>query len=578
MAAETQWEAHVRAATAPSGMVAAKHRLAAQAGLEVLQAGGNAVDAAVATAFAIGVVEPPMSGVGGGGYMSIFLQETQQRVVVAFPMQAPQAATPDMWELAEGYDNELFGWRLVKDDANIHGYSSIAIPGMVAGMAAALEQFGTIGLDRAIAPAIRLAEEGYSLSWFDTMWQAQDLALLNRFPATAATFLNNGYPHRLPFATTPGEAGRLRQPELGATLRAIAENGPSALYGGRIGAQIARHVQENGGILAAEDFAQYEATVHLESVLGTYRDTNVIGMRGGTGAPTVMAILNLLENFDIRAYGHNSADYLHAFIEASGQAFADRFAYMADPTRVPVPLDGLLAKEYAAAMARTIGLQAAQGQRAPGDPWQFQDSQNRGAPDAGPLPGSSAPTNESTTHLAAMDSAGNAVALTQTLLSAWGSRVVAPGTGVLLNNGMMWYNPEPGTSNSIEGGKKPLNNMCPIVLERDGRALAALGASGGRRIINTVAQLAIDLVDFDMDIQAAISAPRIDCSTLDPILSVRIDPAVCAELRRRGHTVFVAEEAFLPRYFASPVAIQREGGALIGAADPYYPTSAAMGY
>ena len=177
-----------------------------------------------------------------------------------------------------------------------------------------------------------------------------------------------------------------------------------------------------------------------------------------------------------------------------------------------------------------------------------------------------------------MDSDGNAVALTQTLLSAWGSRVVAPGTGVLLNNGMMWYNPEPGTSNSIEGGKKPLNNMCPIVLERDGRALAALGASGGRRIINTVAQLAIDLVDFDMDIQSAISAPRIDCSTLDPILSVRIDPAVCAELRQRGHNVFVAEEAFLPRYFASPVAIQREGESLIGAADPYYPTSAALGY
>ena len=160
MAKETQWEAHVQAATAPSGMVAAKHRLAAQAGLEVLQAGGNAVDAAVATAFAAGVVEPPMSGVGGGGYMSIFLRETQQQVVVAFPMQAPQAANPDMWELAEGYDNELFGWRLVKDNANIYGYKSIAIPGMVAGMAAALERFGTIGLDRAVAPAISSCGRG----------------------------------------------------------------------------------------------------------------------------------------------------------------------------------------------------------------------------------------------------------------------------------------------------------------------------------------------------------------------------------------------------------------------------------
>lgn len=573
MTTETQWEAHVQAATAPSGMVAAKHRLAAQAGLEVLQAGGNAVDAAVATAFAVGVVEPPMSGVGGGGYMSIFLQETQQRVVVAFPMQAPQAATPDMWELVDGYDNELFGWRLVKDDANIHGYSSIAIPGMVAGMAAALEQFGTIGLDRAIAPAIRLAEEGYSLSWFDTMWQAQDLALLNRFPATAATFLSNGYPHRLPFATTPGDAGTLRQPELGATLRALAEDGPAVLYGGRVGEQIAAHVQQNGGILSVEDFARYEATVHEQSLLGTYRDTNVIGMRGGTGAPTVMEILNILDTFDVRGYGHNAADYLHTFIEASGQAFADRFAYMADPSRVPVPFDGLLAKEYAAAMAKTIDPLKAAARRAPGDPWQYQAG--NGAPNAGASAGSS---TESTTHLATMDSSGNAVALTQTLLSAWGSRVVAPGTGVLLNNGMMWYNPEPGTSNSTEGGKKPLNNMCPIVLERDGKALAALGASGGRRIINTVAQLAINLVDFDLDIQTAIGAPRIDCSAMEPILSVRIDPAVCAELRRRGHNAIVAEEAFLPRYFASPVAIQRRGESLIGAADPYYPTSAAMGY
>ena len=573
MPTESQWEPRVQAATAPSGMVAAKHGLAARAGLEVLQAGGNAVDAAVTTAFAVGVVEPPMSGVGGGGYMSIFLQETQQRVVVAFPMQAPQAATPDMWELMEGYDNELFGWRLVKDSANIHGYRSVAIPGMVAGMAAALEQFGTIGLDRAIAPAIRLAEEGYGLSWFDTMWQAQDAAVLNRYPATAATFLSNGHPHRLPFATTPGDAGRLRQPELGATLRAIADRGPAELYGGPIGDRIARHVQENGGILAAEDFAGYAATIQAPATLGTYRGANVIGMKGGTGATTVMALLNLLENFDVRGYGHNSADYLHTFIEASGQAFADRFAYMADPTRVPVPLDGLLAKEYAAAMAGTIDPRQAREHREPGDPWQYQAGS--GLPAAGGSPGSA---TESTTHLAAMDGAGNAVALTQTLLSAWGSRVVAPGTGVLMNNGMMWYNPEPGTSNSTEGGKKPLNNMCPIVLERDGQALAALGASGGRRIVNTVTQLAVNLLDFDLGIQEAIDVPRIDCSSLDPILSVRINPDVRAELKRRGHNVLVAEEAFLPRYFASPVAIQRQEGSLIGAVDPYYPTSAALGY
>ena len=578
MATETQWEAHVQAATAASGMVAAKHRLAAQAGLEVLQAGGNAVDAAVATAFAIGVVEPPMSGVGGGGYMSVFLQETQQRVVIAFPMQAPQAAAPDMWELAEGYDNELFGWRLVEDNANIYGYRSIAIPGMVAGMAAALERYGTIGLDCAIAPAIRLAEEGFALSWFETMWQAQDLALLNRFPATAAAFLSDGYPHRLPYLTQPGAAGRLSQPELAHTLRAIADHGPSALYGGDIGATIAAHVQAHGGILTAEDFAQYEATVHEQSVLGTYRGTHVVGMRGGTGAPTMMQILNLLDTFDVRGSGPNSADYLHTFIEASGQAFADRFAYMADPTRVAVPLDGLLAKAYAAEMAGTIAADKTQGQRAAGDPWRYQA--DTGAPGGGrPAgPSSDGRSPESTTHLAVMDGAGNAVALTQTLLSAWGSRVVAPGTGVLLNNGMMWYNPEPGTSNSIEGGKKPLNNMCPVVLERDGRAVAALGASGGRRIINTVAQLAVNLLDFDMDMQAAVSAPRIDCSTLQPILSARISPAVVAALAQRGHDVIVAEEAFLPRYFASPVAIQRREGLLIGAADPYYPTSAAVGY
>ena len=573
MATESQWEANVRGAEAAGGMVAAKHRLAAQAGREVLQAGGNAVDAAVATAFAAGVVEPPMSGVGGGGYMSIFMPETRQRAVVAFPMQAPLAATPDMWKLAEGYDSELFGWRLVEDNANIYGYRSIAIPGMVAGMAAALENFGTIGLDRAVAPAIRLAEEGFALSWFETMWQAQDLALLRQFPATAATYLSNGYPHRLPFAMEPGAAGRLRQPELAATLRTLAAEGPSALYGGALGEKIARHVQENGGILTAGDFAQYEATVHTESVLGTYRGANVIGMRGGTGAPTAMATLNILENFDVRACGHNTADYLHTFIEASGQAFADRFAYMADPARVPVPLDGLLAKDYAAALARTIEPERAQPERAPGDPWRYQAG--NGAAESRPVPGSNA---ESTTHLAAMDGAGNAVALTQTLLSAWGSRVVAPDTGVLLNNGMMWYNPEPGTSNSTEGGKKPLNNMCPIVLERGGTALAALGASGGRRIINTVTQLAVNLVDFDLDVQAAVNAPRVDCSTLRPIVSIRIDPAVRAELARRGHDVVAAEEAFLPRYFASPVAIQRQGTTLLGAADPYYPTSVAMGY
>jgi gamma-glutamyltranspeptidase/glutathione hydrolase len=293
-------------------------------------------------------------------------------------------------------------------------------------------------------------------------------------------------------------------------------------------------------------------------------------------APTgdeTSSVLNILEHFDLAAWGHNTADYLHAFSEAACQAFADRFAYMGDPARVPVPLEGLLSKEYAAILAKTIERGRARVPRTPGDPWAFQP----GGKPVG-VETVSPPLPESTTHLAVMDGNGNAVTLTQTLLSAWGSRVVVPGTGILLNNGMMWFNPEPGTRNSIEGGKKPLNNMCPIILEQNGTALAALGASGGRRIISTIAQLVLDLVDCGLDIQAAINAPRVDCSGLYPLVSARLDPHVVAELLRRGHQVQVAEEAFLPRFFASPVSIQYKGGKLIGGADPYYPTSVAIGY
>jgi gamma-glutamyltranspeptidase/glutathione hydrolase len=538
--------------------------------VEVLRKGGNAVDAAVTTAFAAGVVEPWMNGIGGGGYMVVQAPD-EAPMTVAYPMVAPRGARPEMFPLSgEASDEALFGWPAVVDSANTWGYRSVAVPGTTAGLALALERWGTISLAEALAPAIRWAEEGFPVYWHTTLKIAGDLGTLRRFPATAAIFLDND---ANPPVTLEQQRPRvLRQEELAGTLRAIASEGPRVMYEGQIGQAIADDLAANGAPFTRDDFAAYEARV-APALSAVYREDEVHTIGGGTGGTTLVESLNMLALLDLRELGYHTPLALHRMAQAFRAAFADRFAWLADATQIDVPVEILTSLEYArerlaslredclgpvpAAAAERVGV--GHGLR-PSIPDYVASAVSPGQMADG-----------STTHLSVMDRDGMAVSCTQTLLSLWGSRVTTPGTGVLLNNGMMWFDPEPGRPNSVGGGKTPLSNMAPVLLARNGRPWVSLGASGGRRIMNCNAQLVVNLTDWRLAAQPAITAPRIDCSTAELLLSWRFPAATVKALRAMGHRVGIRDERLMTGDFASPTAIRRTlHGVYDGGADPFY--------
>ncbi|HWV24928.1 MAG TPA: gamma-glutamyltransferase [Thermomicrobiales bacterium] len=544
------------------GMVAAKMPQAADAGLAMLRKGGNAIDAAVATAFAVGVVEPPMNGTGGGGYMTVWLAKEKRSVVIDFPMISAAAATPGMFQLAPAGkgDGFLFGWPSTINDENVIGYRSIAVPGTVAGLALALERYGTLTLAEVMEPAIALAENGFPVTWQTTLHIAKDVATLARFPATAATFLTpEGHPLKTSEQLNPT---MIRQPDLAKTLRTIADQGHRAFYEGELARTITDHLQENGSEITADDFAAYRAQ-EIDGITIDYHGHQIHTVGGGTGGTSMGEALTMLNEIDAGNPGNRSARELHMMTQIFRQAFADRFAYLADPDQIAIPQSALLDPAYARERIATF------------DP---ERSTTPAAGDRGRLGVShtmpaSVPEyvkSGSTTHLGTMDAEGNAVALTQTLLALWGSRVTIPGTGVLMNNGMMWFDPEPGRPNSIGRSKKPLSNMAPAIITKDGEAIASIGSSGGRRIQNCNAQIIMNIVDGGMTMQEAVDAPRIDTSTKALAISTRFGQPVINELAAMGHPVSPRDESLMTSDFASPVAIRRSGNVFDGGADPWY--------
>jgi gamma-glutamyltranspeptidase / glutathione hydrolase len=428
-------------------------------------------------------------------------------------------------------------------------------------LALALERYGTMPLPRVLEPAIALAEEGVPVTWHTTLTIARDLANLRRFPATAAVFLDPaGNP---PASIEQTNLPRLRQPDLAQSLRLIAEEGPAAFYEGPFAAAAIAHLAGHGGVHTEADFAAYEATV-VPALTVPYRDALVHTVGNGSGGTSLAQALRLLAPLDLAAHGHNSPETLHLLAQVFRVAFADRFAYLADPEHVDVPLDALLSADYAGERARQIGLRALDARPRAGDRTRLGVEHD--------LPASVPEyvADGSTTHLGAIDAAGNVVSLTQTLLSGWGSRVVVPGTGVLFNNGMMWFDPEPGRPNSVAGGKRPLSNMAPAIVTGD-RWAASIGASGGRRIQNCIAQIIVNLLDFGLGMQDAISAPRIDASVPALAVSARLPAATRDRLAALGHHLSVRDEALFTGDFASPVGILRAAdGTLTGGADPFY--------
>ncbi len=538
-------------AYAPGGMVATKDWHATRAGIEILEQGGNAVDAAVAAGFAVGVVEPMSSGLGGGGYL--VYQVGDRGGVIGFPMKAPLSAEPGMYELTGQAAVGDFGWPGVLNDENLDGPRSIAVPGAVAGLCKAQELLGNLPLAEVIAPAVRLAREGHLPRWHNLHALGMSAPRLLAFEGLRRAFMPGG---KLP-ATDIANPSPFIQPELADVLESIGREGPDAFYTGDIAKAIVDDISSNGGILCGRDLAEYRPMIWERGLEFAYAGHTVRVPPLACAGTTTAMTLRLLSGFDVESFEHNSADALHAFISGARLAYADRYAHMADPAFVDCPWQGLLADGYID-QRRGLISQSEIGAIGPGDPWAFQDTQPREK-----LPASLPALDSGTTHLCVMDAAGNAVSLTNTLMASFGSGFVPQGTGVVMNNGMMWFDPVPGRINSIMPGKYALNNMTPaLVMGPDGVRLA-VGASGGRRITNCVSQLISKILDFGMGPQAAIDSPRVDCSLPATSVDPRIPVRVIDELRSRGHRIEVVSDRGLASgnvSFASPVAIVRDPG------------------
>ena len=566
---KNSWIPHRTSPTSRKGMVAAKTPQAAQVGADILAAGGNAVDSAVATAFAVGVSEPWANGIGGGGFMVVWLAKEQKALAIDFSMKTPAAATESMFSLIEDESaaGALFGWPATEGDKHVIGPHSICVPGTVAGLALALEKWGTMSLADVIAPSIKIAEEGFPVTWNMTTTIAKAIQSIRPYPETAKVYLRPD--GDVPFTQDQTNPHLIKQPELANTLRLIAAGGPDVFYKGEIAQKIASHLQDEGTVLTLDDLASYEAKIY-EPLVSDYHNYDIYTYGRGTGGTSLsqsIRALNLLENGSPES---RTTEQWHRMAAIFQQAFADRFTYLADPDQVEVPIDALLADDYAHATVAAIGERATAPTAADKQSLGVSHNLNASVPEY--------MRDGSTTHLSVIDSEGNAVSLTQTLLALFGSRVTVPETGVLMNNGMMWFDPEPGHPNSIAGGKYPLANMAPTLVVKDGAIVASLGASGGRKIMNCNAQLVMNIVDSGMTAQDAISAPRIDCSTSTVFASQRIEPSIRESLGEMGYDISARDEGLLTSDFSSPVAVRRDAdGTLDGGADPWYFTATAVG-
>jgi gamma-glutamyltranspeptidase/glutathione hydrolase len=529
------------AVRAEHGMVVAQEKIAAQIGADVLKRGGNAVDAAVATGFAMAVTYPRAGNLGGGGFMVIHSAEHHEDVAVDYRETAPAATTARMFLGPDG-----------KPDAAKSRDSALAIgvPGTVAGLALALEKYGSgkFALAEILRPAIDLARDGIVVAddSADTLpdWHRR----LARWPTSEKIFSRAD-------GTTLREGDRLIQTDLAATLAAIAEQGPSGFYQGPVAAKLAKAVSDAGGIMTPDDLKSYRAVIRAP-IRGSYRGYDIVAMpQPSSGGVVLLEILNILEGFPMQDMKQGSVASLHVMIEAMKRAYADRARYLGDPAFVSAPVATLVAKDYAAK------------QRASIDP-------DRATPWTGALSATPPHEGSNTTHFSVVDAAGNAVSNTYTLNFSYGVGLVADGTGVLLNNELDDFTAAPGASNAfglvgfeanLPGpGKRPLSSMSPTIVLKDGKPVLVTGSPGGSRIISTVLQVIVNVLDYHMDIASAVAAPRLHHQWLPD--EVRIEHGfpddVIAALRAKGHTVIE------PLGYASANSIAVTPDGLFGAPDP----------
>ena len=533
------------------GAVATAHPIAAQAGVEILKSGGNAVDAAIATGFCLTVIEPWNSSVAGHGQMIVHMAGEGRSVAIDYGHRAPRAATAGMFRVT-GQTVVGNGIYEVEGRANAAGHRSVGVPGVTAGMCRAHELFGSLPLDRLLEPAVHYAREGFDADVTTCLMGSMFMPKLAGHAEAARIFLPDGCP--------PAPGTRVVQRDLADTLERIGREGRDALHRGEVAAAFDEEMRRNGGVLSAQDLADYEAQV-LDPARTSYRGYELLGSPAPAGTITTLQTLNILESFELGRLAHGSPEHLHLFIEAARHAFADRYSFAGDPDFAPAPLHGMLSREYAREIAGSIDRETAglEGERelqpwiayagSPlHDPWRY-DPQPR--PECA-APASPPSEGDCTTHLSVIDGDRNMVSCTQTAVGGFGSGVVVPGTGVLLPNSMIVFNPMPGATNSIAGFKRGLNNMVPVLALRAGRPFLAVGAPGGRRIMCRIAHIISNVVDFGMGMQEAITAPSVDAAERETFLDHRIAQQTVEALARMGHNVEVVPEPSTGGGFSRP--------------------------
>lgn len=554
---------------AEHAIVVTVHQLATQVGVDILHSGGNAIDAAVATGFALAVVHSPAGNIGGGGFMLIRMADGQTHFL-DYREKAPAAATRDMYLDANGN---------VIEGASEIGYRSIGVPGSVAGMVYAQKKYGKLTLKQVMAPAIKLARNGFALTW----GEAQDFhdKYLAKFPESYRVFQRNGDYYK------PGET--FQQPDLARTLERIAAH-PDDFYHGALAHEIAAAMQKGGGLMTADDLAHYEVK-EREPVHGTYRGFEVISAPPpSSGGIVLIEALNILEGFDLTKMQSRSAESIHFTVEAFRRAFMDRAEFMGDPDFSKIPVAQLIDKRYAEAWRDSIDPAHASSSKELKRPAVFSELERYASTHP---PALQPHEGNHTTHFSVIDAEGNAVAVTTTINDWFGSRVTAEGLGFLLNDEMDDFSAKPGvpnadgliqgSANAIGPGKRPLSSMTPTIVAHNGKTVMVLGSPGSSKIITTVANVLMGVVDYGMNLQEAVNAPRFHNQWLPDVVNVEktVSPDTLNLLRNMGYKIQIGLGAGDSHGYwsdAECAAIDEKTGQRLGATDVRNSNGKAMGY
>jgi gamma-glutamyltranspeptidase/glutathione hydrolase len=497
---------------AKRGMVVSASSIASDVGFQVIESGGNAIDAAVATAFALAVTHPTAGNIGGGGFL-VYRPAKGEPTTFDFREAAPAGSHPEMWLKNGKYDSEV----------HHNSHLAVGVPGTVAGLHLAWKTAGSKPWKELVAPAIKLARDGFEMTDGLARSLERTIPAFKRYPASLAQFTKNGQPY---------QAGDIfKQPDLARTLERIANEGPAGFYDGETAELIEKEMKANGGLITREDLKNYQAKQRAP-IRGTYRGYEIIGMPPpSSGGISVQLMLNILEGYDLKASGFGSAQTLHLIAESMRRAFAERAQHLGDPDFVKdMPIQRLLSKEYAAELRKTINPSRASKSSPTTFTW--------------------ATESQETTHFSVVDAQRNAVSLTYTLEAGYGSKIVVPGAGFLLNNEMGDFNAGPGLTteagligtppNLAQPGKRMLSSMSPTIIARDGKLFMVTGSPGGRTIINTVLMTILNVIDFGMNAQEAVDAGRIHHQWLPDRISYEenmFSPDTLALLRKMGHTL-----------------------------------------